>query len=294
MPVRLAVAGHPVGRGPILPCVPAHDDEVFSAAAAERLAGLPGVRAVSLGGSRAAGEARPDSDWDFAVYYRGSGFDPDNLRTLGWAGDIFPIGGWGGGVFNGGAWLRAGDRHVDVHYRDLDDVEHHLAEAQAGRFGIERLLFHLAGIPTYIVVAELDLHVVLHGDLPRPGYPAALCASAPGRWWSDARHTLGYARAGHAARGHLAETAGAIATAACQTAHAVLAAQGQWVTNEKTLLDRAGLRGIDGILTGLAPDPRYLVGSVDAAIGLLQASLTPRTIAAAPPTPRTDEDVAGG
>ena len=43
------------------------------------------------------------------------------------------------------AWLTAGARRVDVHYRDLDDVEHQLAEAQAGRFGIERLLFHLAG-----------------------------------------------------------------------------------------------------------------------------------------------------
>jgi predicted nucleotidyltransferase len=49
----------------------AGDDDAFCAAAAEALAGLPGVRAVALGGSRAAGMARPDSDWDFAVYYRG-------------------------------------------------------------------------------------------------------------------------------------------------------------------------------------------------------------------------------
>jgi hypothetical protein len=35
----------------------------------------------------------------------------------------------------------------------------------------------------------------------------------------------------------------------------VLATRGQWVTNEKTLLDRAGLRpGIDAILTSLTPD----------------------------------------
>jgi Nucleotidyltransferase domain len=253
--------------------VPADDDEIFCAEAAERLAGLPGVRAVSLGGSRASGTARPDSDWDFAVYYRGGAFDPDSLRALGWPGDIFPIGGWGGGVFNGGAWLRAGDRRVDVHYRDLDDVEHHLAEARAGRFGIERLLFHLAGVPTYIVVAELSLHRVLRGELPRPDYPAALRASAPGRWWGDAQLTLGYARIAHAARGHLTNTAGALATAACQAAHAVLAAQGLWVMNEKTLLERAGLRGIDGILAGLTPDPAHLGEAVDAATALLQAAV---------------------
>jgi hypothetical protein len=248
-------------------------DETFCADVAGQLGGLPGVLAVSLGGSRAAGTARPSSDWDFGVYYRGRQFDPDTLRALGLPGKIFPIGGWGGGVFNGGAWLRAGDRRIDLHYRDLDDVEYRLAEAQAGRFSVERLLFHLAGVPSYIVVAELAVNQVLRGELPRPGYPAALRASAPGRWWSDAQFTLGYARAAHAASGHLTDTAGAIATAGCQAAHAVLAARGQWITNEKTLLGRAGLREIDAILAGLVPEPGPLRTAVDTATTLLQAAL---------------------
>ena len=120
-------------------------DEEFADYIASRLAGLPGVLAVSLGGSRASGANWPDSDWDFAVYYRGR-FDPDDLCALGWPGEVSAIGGWGGGVFNGGAWLRVEGRPVDVHYRDLDDVEHQIAEAREGRFGIERLMFHLAGI----------------------------------------------------------------------------------------------------------------------------------------------------
>jgi hypothetical protein len=49
----------------------------------------------------------------------------------------------------------AAGRQVDVHFRDLDDVEHRLAEARQGRFGIEMLTFHLAGIPAYLVVGEL-------------------------------------------------------------------------------------------------------------------------------------------
>ena len=247
--------------------MPGDGDEAFCAKAGDVLAGLPGVQAVSLGGSRAAGTAGPGSDWDFAVYYRGAGFDPASLRSLGWPGEIFPIGGWGGGVFNGGAWLTAGIRRVDVHYRDLDDVEHHLAEARAGRFGIERLLFHLAGIPTYIVAAELALHQVLHGDLPRP----ALRRAAAARWQADAEATLGYARAAHAARGQLAGTAGAIAVAACQGAHAVLASRGQWVINEKTLLDRAGLRSIDEILTGLTAEPAHLLSAIEGAAELLRS-----------------------
>jgi predicted nucleotidyltransferase len=244
-------------------------DAEFQTEAGERLAAVPGVQAVTLGGSRAAGTAGPDSDWDFAIYYRGDGFQPDSLRELGWPGEIFPIGGWGGGVFNGGAWLTAGQRKVDVHYRDLADVEYRLAEAEAGRFGIERLLFHLAGIPTYVVLAELAINLVLYGDLPRPAYPAALRRTAPPRWRGEAAATLGYARTGHAPRGHLADTAGLIATAACQTAHAVLAGRGEWVTNEKTLVDRAGLRAVDSVLAGLTAEPAALTSAVDQAEALL-------------------------
>jgi hypothetical protein len=70
------------------------------------------------------------------------------------------------------------------------------------------------------------------------------------------------------------DTAGAIATAACQAAHAVMAAQRQWVTNEKTLLHRAGLRSIDDVLAGLAPRPDSLVPAVDDVSAMLQASFT--------------------
>jgi predicted nucleotidyltransferase len=255
--------------GGTLKLAPMRDETSFLAHVTARLAGLPGVEAVTLGGSRATGTHRPDSDWDFAIYYR-EAFSPDSLRALGWLGEVSEIGGWGGGVFNGGAWLHADGRRIDVHYRDLGDVEHHLQEARQGRFRIEWLLFQLAGIPTYIVVAELAVNRVLHGALPRPGYPEALQRSAPQRWWGDARLTLGYARTAHAGRGHLADCAGAIATAACQAAHAVLAARGQWVTNEKTLLDRAGLRGIDHILASLTPRPPTLAAAIDKAQALLE------------------------
>jgi nucleotidyltransferase-like protein len=251
-------------------------DEEFTDYIAGRLASLPGVLAVSLGGSRASGTSRPDSDWDFAVYYRGR-FDPGDLAALGWPGEVFPIGGWGGGVFNGGAWLRVDGRQVDVHYRDLDDVEHQLAEAREGRFRVERLMFHLAGIPTYIVAAELALNRVLRGSLPRPEYPGKLRSTAAQRWRADALLTLGYARGSHAARGHVTEVAGLIATAAAQAAHAVLAARGEWITNEKTLLDRAGLRPADTLVSGLTADPEQLTRAVDTAQRLLGLAQQPVT-----------------
>jgi hypothetical protein len=80
------------------------NDEEFPGYIAGRLAELPHVEAVNLGGSRGQGTHRPDSDWDFAIYYRGH-FDPQALRDVGWPGEVFGVGGWGGGVFNSGAFL---------------------------------------------------------------------------------------------------------------------------------------------------------------------------------------------
>ncbi|MGV9453362.1 nucleotidyltransferase domain-containing protein [Streptomyces sp. NPDC003635] len=218
---------------------------------ADRLAALPTVRAVALGGSRAQGTERPDSDWDLAIYYRGP-FNPADLRALGWEGEVSEVGGWGGGVFNGGAWLTIDGHRVDVHYRDLDVVEHELTESEQGRYRVEPLLFHLAGIPTYLLVAELAVNQVLRGELPRPaGYPETLRRTAPERWYGTARATLAYAEANHVEEGRRTEFAGALAVAAAQTGHGVLAARGEWVTNEKRLLERAGLRGVDEIVGAL-------------------------------------------
>ncbi|WP_406446412.1 nucleotidyltransferase domain-containing protein [Streptomyces sp. NBC_01613] len=242
--------------------MPAFTDQAFLDDTADRLAALPTVQAVALGGSRAQGTHRPDSDWDLAVYYRGP-LDPADLRALGWEGEVSEVGGWGGGVFNGGAWLTIDGRRVDVHYRDLDVIEHELAEAEEGRFRVEPLMFHLAGIPSYLVVAELAINQVLRGELPRPAsYPEELRVSAVERWRGTAHATLAYAKANHAPAGRLTEVAGCVATAAMQTGHAVLAARGEWVTNEKRLLERAGLRGIDAVLGQLGPDPEALARAI--------------------------------
>jgi hypothetical protein len=233
------------------------DDAVFLDYLADSLYGLPAVEAVALGGSRAQGTNRPDSDWDFSIYYRDH-FDPQHLRDLGWPGEVFEVGGWSSGVFNGGAWLEVNDRRVDVHYRDLSVIDRELAESKEGRFRIEPLMFHLAGIPTYLILAELAVGKVLRGQLPRPEYPAALRAAGPPVWWGRAERTFEYAGANYAPRGRLTQCAGLVAQAASYAAHAVLAARGEWVTNEKTLLSRAGLTGIDKLIAETGPDPDAL------------------------------------
>ena len=239
------------------------DDNAFPAYVADRLGGLPGVRAVTLGGSRAAGNHRPDSDWDFSVYYRGH-FDPQALRDTGWPGEVFEVGGWSKGVFNGGAWLEIDGRRSDVHYRDLDVIDREIAASREGRFAIESLLFHLAGIPTYLVLAELSVKRVLCGTLPTPDYPDALRRRAPEVWWGRAEATFGYAGSYHAAQGRVAQCVGLVAQAVSQAAHAILATRGEWVTGEKRLFTRAGLHAVDGIIAAAQPDPAALREVVDA------------------------------
>jgi hypothetical protein len=238
------------------------DEQSFVDHVSDRLQALPGVVAVSLGGSRAQGTNRPDSDWDFAIYYR-TRFDPQSLRDIGWSGEVFEVGGWSDGVFNGGAWLEIDGRRVDVHYRDLDTIDREIAGTREGRFRIEPLMFHLAGIPSYLVLAELAVSRVLRGHLPRPDYPMALRETAPQIWWGRADRTFGYARANYAPYGRLTQCAGLVAQAAAQSAHAVLAAGGVWVTNEKTLLTRAGLRPVDQFIATAGLEPAALTQAVD-------------------------------
>jgi hypothetical protein len=176
---------------------------------------------------------------------------------------VSAVGGWSPGVFNGGAWLEIDGRRSDVHYRDLDVIDREVGAARDGRFGIEPLLFHLAGIPTYLVLAELAAGQVLRGRLPTPPYPAALRERAPRVWRDRAERTFGYARENDAPYGRLTQCAGLVSQAAAQSAHAVLAGRGQWVTNEKRLLTAAGLREVDDVIARASPDPDVLRDVVD-------------------------------
>ena len=84
----------------------------------EQVARVPGVIAVTLGGSRARGTARPDSDWDIGLYYRGS-IDTAAVRELGYAGHVTEPGEWGR-IVNGGGWVEIDGGKGALPHRDLD------------------------------------------------------------------------------------------------------------------------------------------------------------------------------
>ena len=77
---------------------------------------------------------------------------------------------------NGGAWLRIGGEKVDVILRDLDVVEHWTRRAEQGEFEVDALLGYLAGIPTYILCAELASCRPIRGDLTAIPFPRKLTA----------------------------------------------------------------------------------------------------------------------
>src|SRR4051794_20936999 len=204
----------------------------------ERLAGIPGVVAVTLGGSRATGAADDNSDWDFGLYYEDN-IDPADVEALGFPGQVFAPGAWGR-IVNGGAWLTIDGTKVDLIYRKLGHVAYWVAEAEEGRFEIQREVGYVAGIATYVLAGELAVARVLAGALPRPTFPSALREAAPPRWYRLAAGAMVFAEA-HARRGDRVGCLANVSQAVLATAQGRLAAAGEWALNEKRIVGRAGL-----------------------------------------------------
>jgi hypothetical protein len=244
------------------------------AALVNELASLPGAVAVVLGGSRADGTHDANGDWDLGLYYRGA-IDLTALRAH---GTVHPPGSWGR-LMNGGAWLTCGGARVDVLLRDLDAVDHWTRRAQDGDFEVDALLGYVAGVPTYLLTAELASCVLLRGELAAAPYPPRLVETGPRRWRFCRTFSLDYARA-QAARGNRVGAIGQAAKAVMEEGHAVLCARGQWICNEKRLIDAAGLGAIQRHFDAIPGEPAALLTWIDrlaAALGVPAGSTAPWT-----------------
>jgi hypothetical protein len=232
---------------------------------ATELAAIPGVVAVTLGGSRASNTAVEGSDWDFGLYYRGR-LDPADVVALGWPGRVFAPGEWGR-IVNGGAWLTVEGTKVDLIYRDLDEVLRWTAAAEEGQFEIDREVGYVAGMATYVLAGELALGRVLAGDLPRPGFPPKLRQTAPAAWSRLAAGAMHFAEV-HAGRGDRVACLANLCQAVLAAGQGRLAVAGEWALNEKRLVERAGLGGVQDQLRQSEQDLGTLVSGVRAALDL--------------------------
>jgi len=112
---------------------------------AKRLGAIAGIKAVVLAGSHARGRAQLDSDIDLGLLYsEAAPFSIQSIREVAeevndTSGPVVTdFYGWGPWV-NGGAWLTIGGQRVDFVYRNLEQLERVIAEAEAGRYEVHYL-----------------------------------------------------------------------------------------------------------------------------------------------------------
>jgi hypothetical protein len=157
---------------------------------------------------------------------------------------------------------------VDVALRDLDVVEHWTRRAGQGEFEVDHMLGFVAGLPTYLLAAELASCRVLWGSLPAAPFPANLAAAAPPYWRLCRSFSLDYARV-YARRGNVVGAAGQAARAVMEEANAVLCENGRWVCNEKRLMEAASLTGVQTLFADIQSEPAGLTLWVDLIAGQL-------------------------
>jgi hypothetical protein len=218
------------------------------------LAGLKtidGLVAVVLGGSRAAGYQRPDSDVDLGLYYRaGQPIDIEGVkRVAARLNDtpnpvVTPLGGWGQWV-NGGSWLTIRGRRTDFLYRDLDFVSEVIEVCLMGGNGGGRIRPDYWQQPPYgfypqIYCAEVRVcrplydpeSVIAPLKAKVAVYPEAVKRRHVSSWLWGARFTLTTTK--HAEdRGQAYLVAGHLTRAATEMIQALYALNETWFMNDK-------------------------------------------------------------
>ena len=253
------------------------------------LAQLPGVRAVVLGGSRAAGRARPDSDTDLGVYYDAAApFDLAAVRALAEHVAVSPptVTGfyeWGAWV-NGGAWIQTPDGKIDLLYRECGHVARAIATVQTGFIDIDYLQQPPYGFVSIAYLAETSICVPLADPFGDVAAFKAQVATFPEklhtRWVGDAlwmvEFSLMHAR-GYAARGDVMNTAGTLGRCAMLLTQALYGLNRTYFINDKHApKDIAGfercpagfVERFSAILAAVGHDADTLTRSVEAVAAL--------------------------
>ncbi|MDN3243110.1 nucleotidyltransferase domain-containing protein [Glycomyces tritici] len=248
-------------------------DQVMEAIVAA-LAQVPGVAAVTLGGSRSTGTAHANSDIDIGLYYSRTaapGFDrllecAARLDDRGRPDGHGDYGQWGPWI-NGGIWLRVGGFKTDLLLREIEHVDDHVRQCAEGRPQIHYQPGHPHGFSTAIYAGEVSRNVPLHdpdGVLPRlraqvDPYPERLAAALVGKFGWEAQFAL--ETAGSAAdRGDLHYVAGCAFRAVASLNQVLFAANRRFMLNEK---------GATRIVETFAHAPEDYPNRVNEALGLL-------------------------
>lgn len=220
------------------------------------LAQAPGVVAVVLGGSYASGLAKATSDVDLGLYYRPDApFSVETIRQIAQEVAVEPptVTGfyeWGAWV-NGGAWIPTASGKVDFLYRNLDQVERAIGEAEQGIVHHDYPQQPPYGFYSVIYLAETEICRPLFDPTGAIQalkervrvYPDALRERlVSDNLWS-AEFTLLHARS-FAAQGDVYNTAGCLARVAANLTQVLFALNRRYFIS-----DKRAMAEIDGFAT---------------------------------------------
>lgn len=216
----------------------------------DQLSRTAGVSAIVLGGSYASGTQHEASDIDIGLYYYPAHpFSIADIRRI--AEDASADGtatvtgfyGWGAWV-NGGAWIHTPQGKVDFIYRNVEQLQQTIAEAQQGISHHDYDQQPTHGFHSVIYLAETQICIPLHdpesliAELKRSVavYPPKLKQKiiADSLW--AAEFTLLHAR-GFAAQADIYNTVGCLTRMTSNMTQALFALNERYFIRDKRVLD---------------------------------------------------------
>lgn len=218
-----------------------------------RLAAVPGIMGIALGGSRARGTATATSDYDIGLYY-GADEPLDTALLLEVAKELVddpgtatvtPVGEWGPRIVGGG-WLRIEGRKVDLLYRGVEPARAVIADCRAGKISMHYQPGHPHGFCSATWMGEVALCVPLHdpkGALAElksatMPYPNALQAALLKMFLWEVLFSIENGEI-VVARGEQTHIAGCVYRALCCIGQVLFALNRRYLINEKGALKEA-------------------------------------------------------
>lgn len=216
----------------------------------DQLSKTTGVSAIVLGGSYASGTHHETSDIDIGLYY--SEAKPFSIADIQRIAEDVSVNGmatvtgfyeWGAWV-NGGAWIHTSQGKVDFLYRNSDQVQRTIDEAQQGIYHHDYDQQPTYGFYSVIYLAETQICIPLYdpelliAKLKHrvEAYPPRLKQKVITDSLWAAEFTLLHAR-GFATQGDIYNTVGCLTRVASNLTQALFALNERYFIRDKKVLD---------------------------------------------------------
>ena len=216
----------------------------------DQLSRVSNVSAIVLGGSYASGTQHETSDMDIGLYYsEASPFFIDDIRhvaqnvSVNGTATVTGFYEWGTWV-NGGAWIHTPQGKVDFLYRNADQIQRTITEAQQGISHHDYDQQPTYGFYSVIYLAETQICIPLHdpdlliAQLKRSieAYPPKLKQKIITDSLWGAEFTLIHAR-GFAAQGDIYNTVGCLTRVVSNITQALFALNERYFLRHKKVME---------------------------------------------------------